>query len=340
MMTEVETAASAGLIYVSDGDKGIRRIRLRDGFAYVDHANAPVDDVAVLDRIQRLAIPPAYEDVWICASPRGHLQATGRDARDRKQYRYHPKWRSARDGVKFARMSMFGAALPALRLRVRRDLAKPGMTREKILATVVRLLDTTLVRVGNDTYARENGSFGITTLRNRHVRFVADGRLRFSFRGKGGNAHEVTVSDRRLVQIVHRCHQLPGQRLFQYIDDAGAHHPVDSEQVNDYLSEVTGSEFTAKDFRTWAATVAAAELAASVPLPDPPSERALKACELDVIRTVAGRLRNTPAVCRKSYVNPVVFTHWRAGRLHAIFRAHGRGRTRAAERLALEMLAG
>ncbi len=235
-------------------------------------------------------------------------------------------------------MKMFGVALPALRARVRRDVAKPGLSLEKILATIVRLLDTTQVRVGNDLYARENGSFGLTTLRNRHVSFVAEGRLRLRFRGKGGTENEVVVNDRRLVQIIRGCYQLPGQRHFQYVDDAGTRHPVDSAQVNDYLCDATGAEFTAKDFRTWAATVAAAQLASNVPLPDPPSERALRACELEVIRTVAKRLRNTPAVCRRSYVNPVVFAHWRSGRLHAMFAAKRRGRALAAEQLVLRLL--
>lgn len=330
-------ARAAGLVYVSDMRAGIRRVREPGGFGYRDAHGRSLTDPAALDRIRRLAIPPAYEDVWICGNARGHLQATGRDARGRKQYRYHAQWRVVRDGAKFERMAAFGAGLPGLRRRLRRDLAGTGVTRDRVLAAVVSLLDATRVRVGNDEYARSNGTYGLTTLRNRHVHFVREGRLRFRFRGKGGLEHEVVVDDRRLARIVRRCHELPGQRLFQYVDDAGERHPVDSDQVNDYLREAMGADFTAKDFRTWGATLRAVEILVRQPLPDPFSESAAKACIVEVVKRVAGELRHTPAVCRKSYINPMVFDAWRAGRLHAIDATALDGRAPKAERLCLAL---
>jgi len=333
-----EMAHAAGLVYVSDAGRGIRRVRNDSGFGYVGDGGRPVSDDATLKRIRGLAIPPAYKAVWICINPRGHLQATGRDARGRKQYRYHPQWRLVRDGAKFERMAAFGAALPRLRRRLRHDLAGAGVTRERVLAAIVSLLDTTRIRVGNDEYARTNGSFGLTTLRNRHVRFVRDGRLRFCFRGKGGLEHEVVVDDKRLASIVRHCHELPGQRLFQYLDDAGERHPVDSGQVNDYLRDAMGADFTAKDFRTWGATLLAVELLAKLPRPDSDAEPAARACIVDVVKQVAMELRNTPAVCRKSYINPVVFDAWRSGILDAADAAIPRGRAPKAERLCLMAL--
>lgn len=332
------SATTAGLVHVSDDARGLRRQRRGNGFIYLQPSGRRVTDSRVLERIRKLAIPPAYEDVWICNHPRGHLQATGRDARGRKQYRYHAQWRVARDGAKFERMAAFGAALPRLRRRLRRDLVAAGLSREKVIAAVVRLLDTTLARVGNDEYARSNGSFGLTTLRNRHVRFGAGGRLHLLFRGKGGIDHEIAVDDRRLVAIVRHCHQLPGQRLFQYVDESGATRAVDSGQVNDYLRDAMGADFTAKDFRTWGATMRAAELLARMPLPERRSERALKAREIEVVRTVASELRNTPTVCRKSYINPVAFENWRAGRLHALFANVPAGIGRRSERAAVALL--
>jgi DNA topoisomerase IB len=300
---------------------------------YTDAAGRPSRDPGDLDRIRRLAIPPAYEDVWICADPRGHLQATGRDARGRKQYRYHPAWRVVRDGTKFERMAEFGAMLPLLRRRLRKDLAAPGHTRPKVLAAILGLLDATGLRVGNDEYARENGSFGITTLRNRHVRFEGNGTLRFRFRGKGGIEHDVGVADRRLAAIVRRCHELPGQRLFQYIDESGEARAIDSGQVNDYLRAITGRTFTAKDFRTWTATRFAVELLCGITIPPDLSEGAAKSCIAGVVRQVAQALRNTPAVCRKSYINPVVFEAWRQGRLEKTL-----ARARDAEAVTLALL--
>src|SRR6202171_5719488 len=311
-----EMAVAAGLVYVSDSDPGIRRLRKGKDFAYIKPDEKPLVVGPELARIARLAIPPAYEEVWICTNPRGHLQATGRDARRRKQYRYHAEWRLLRDGAKFERMIEFGEALPRLRLRLRRDLALPGLPREKVLAVIVSLLDATWVRIGNAEYARDNNSYGRTTLKNRHVQFVRDGRLLFRFRGKGGADHEIALDDKRLVKLVRHCHQLPGQRLFQYVDEDGGHHPIDSDQVNAYLRDVMGADFNAKDFRTWGATLRAIALMTATPLPEDPSDRALNECIVAVVKKVAAELRNTPAVCRKSYINPVVFVAGRGGRLH------------------------
>ena len=333
-----EMAVAAGLVYVSDSDPGIRRLRKGDGFAYVTPGNRPLVAAAELARIASLAIPPAYEDVWICTNRRGHLQATGRDARRRKQYRYHAEWRLLRDGAKFERMIEFGEALPRLRLRLRRDLALPGLPREKVLAVIVSVLDATWVRIGNDEYARDNNSYGLTTLKNRHVQFIRDGRLLFRFRGKGGADHEIPLDDKRLARLVRRCHQLPGQRLFQYLDEDGGRHPIDSDQVNAYLRDVMGADFTAKDFRTWGATLRAIALMAGTPLPEKPSERALNECIVAAVKTVAVELRNTPAVCRKSYINPVVFAAWRSGSLHKAIRDNIAAAPRKAERLALAFL--
>ena len=328
-------AKAAGLRYVRPNAPGLSRQGRDPGsFHYLDADGKAVRDAATLERVRKLAIPPAYEAVWICADPLGHLQATGRDARGRKQYRYHADWRSVRDGHKFDRMIAFAEALPRLRRRIARDLRRPGLPREKVLALVIALLDATRVRIGNAEYARENQSYGLTTLRNRHARFVRDGRLRLVFRGKGGADHDVAVDDRRLVRIVRQCQQLPGQALFQYLDDEGQRRGIDSGQVNDYLREIGGgTAFTAKDFRTWGATLSAIARMACTPLPEPPSERAFKACIVEAVRQVAGELRNTPAVCRKAYINPVVFEAWRAGRLGAVPRG-----ARQAEQAALRFL--
>ncbi len=334
-----QDAADAGLVYVSDSLPGIRRLRRGKRFAYAGPGDRPIADEKVLARIAKLANPPAYSDVWICTNARGHIQATGRDARGRKQYRYHAEWREARDDNKFGRMADFGAALPRLRRRLRRDLALAGLPRDKVLAVVGTLLDTTWVRIGNPEYARDNNSFGLTTLCNRHVSFIRDRRAVLRFRGKGGADHEVEVDDRRIVKIVRHCQELPGQLLFQYIDDDGQRRAIDSDMVNDYLRDAMGGEFTAKDFRTWFATMHAIALMAATPLPEKASERAMKACITAAIREVARELRNTPAVCRKSYINPKVFTAWRSGALHKVTAAHGRG-ARSAERMAMSFLGG
>ena len=332
-------AQAAGLRYVSDSEPGIRRRRNGEKvFEYLGPDDTVIEDEAVLARIRKLAIPPAYEDVWICVNPRGHLQATGHDARRRKQYRYHPEWRAARDSHKFDRMVEFGEALPKLRKRIRRDLALKGLPQEKVLAVVVALLDSTLARIGNAEYARDNKSFGLTTLRDRHVRFIRDGRAVMQFRGKGGIEHEIKVNDRRLARIIQHCQQLPGQHLFQYIGDDGEHHQIDSDQVNDYIAEAMGADFTAKDFRTWGATERAIALMSCTQLPENPSDSALATCIVATVKEVARELRNTPAVCRKSYINPAVFEAWREGKLHKLVREDMTTGPRKAERAALRFL--
>ena len=313
-----QAASSAGLVYVSDEEPGIVRRRAGKGFSYRLPDGRPVRDAQTLQRIRQLAIPPAYTEVWICTKPNGHVQATGRDARRRKQYRYHADWAQVRGDGKFERIMAFGQALPRLRRRLRRDLALPGYPRDKVLAMVVALMSETLVRVGNAEYARSNRSYGLTTLRNRHLEFVKGGRARLKFRGKGGQEHDIEVDDARLVKLIRGCQQLPGQALFQYRDDDGQLQPVDSGEVNDYLREAMGESFTAKDFRTWGGTRAALQRLAQLPLPDPSSERALKQAQNAVIREVADALGNTPAVCRKAYIDPCVFDGWRGGELHGL----------------------
>jgi DNA topoisomerase I len=332
-------AVEAGLLYVSCQEPGIRRMRARKGFYYLTPANRQLSSVNELRRIERLAVPPAYENVWICVSPRGHLQATGLDARGRKQYRYHPQWRQVRDGAKFDRMIAFGEALPKLRRRLSRDLALEGLPREKVLAAVVMLLDTTRARIGNVEYARDNKSFGLTTLRNRHVTFLPDGRALLHFRGKGGVQHELCIDDQRVVRIVQSCQELPGQHLFQYVADDGRRCPVGSGQVNDYLREAMGDDFTAKDFRTWCATLHALVLLGRTPRDPEASEGALKRAITGVVKQVAAELRNTPAVCRKSYINPLVFDAWRSGEIPEAFGAsRPASSTRKAEALVLDFL--
>ena len=305
---------AVGLGYVTDAQPGIQRRRRGKGFSYRGVDGKAISDRDELQRIRALAIPPAYVDVWICVNPRGHLQATGRDARGRKQYRYHAHWRELRDHGKFDRVLAFGAALPKLRRRLRRDLALPGLPREKILALIVRLLDDTLIRIGNESYLRDNHSYGLTTLRTRHVR-AERGRLRFAFRGKSGIEHEVELSDKRLARIVQRVQQLPGQHLFQYLDDDGERQPIDSGQVNDYLHDTCGEDFSAKDFRTWGGTVQAAGVLARTPLPDKGGERAQRSALAEAIRQVATVLGNTPAVCRASYIHPQIIAGWPDGSL-------------------------
>jgi DNA topoisomerase-1 len=304
------SAREAGLRYVSDARPGIRRKRSGKGFTYIGPDDKRLGDKPTLDRIKSLAIPPAWEDVWICTEPRGHLQATGRDARGRKQYRYHPRWREVRDANKFDRLVAFGLTLPKIRKRTERDLARPGLSREKVLAAVIQLLEATLIRVGNDEYARENRSFGLTTLKQRHAD-VKGSTVEFRFRGKGGVEHRTGVTDRRLAAIVKRCQDLPGQELFQYVDEDGHIQDVDSNDVNEYLRGITGEDVTAKDFRTWAGTVAAAWALDEFEEFD--SEAQAKRNIVRAIEQVAKRLGNTPAVCRAAYVHPTILDAYTEG---------------------------
>jgi DNA topoisomerase-1 len=297
------SAADAGLRYVTDAEPGLRRMRAGKGFRYVDADGKAVRDPERVAWIKGLAIPPAWTDVWICPSPHGHLQATGHDARGRKQYRYHPRWRAQRDELKFGRMLSFGKALPAIRRQVDKDLRRPGLPRERVLAAVVRLLETSLIRVGNPEYARDNRSFGLTTLRDRHAEVGAT-RIRFRFRSKGGKASDIEVSDARLARIVGRCQDLPGQELFQYLDEDGEPRAIGSQDVNDYLREITGQDFTAKDFRTWAGTVLAAWALKEFEQVD--SAAQAKRNVVRAVEAVAQELGNTPAVSRRSYVHPSV----------------------------------
>ena len=313
--TNKAAARKAGLRHVDDGQLGIARKGAAGEFVYRE-GRRKVRSAAALKRIAALAIPPAWTDVWICSDSRGHIQATGRDARGRKQYRYHADWRAHRDAAKFGHMAEFGKALPDIRAAVAADMGKRGLQRERVLATLVRLLEGTLVRVGNDEYARTNGSFGLTTLRTSHVK--ADGlSLRLDFKGKSGIRHKVPMGDRRVLTVVRRLQDLPGQRLFQYEGEGGEVHQIASGDVNDYLREISGVDITAKDFRTWAATLAAARLLAVTdpPLSDAEAKRAIAGC----VKETAGMLRNTPAVCRTAYIHPGVFSGWRAGVLAGRF---------------------
>jgi DNA topoisomerase I len=306
------SAKSAGLRYVSHHHAGISRIKTRTGFRYVGPDGKPVRDEAVLARIKALAIPPAWTKVWICADANGHLQATGRDARQRKQYRYHPRWRHVRDEVKFERMLSFGRALPDIRQRVDSALRLPGLPREKMLATVVYLLENTMMRIGNEEYARENHSFGLTTLCNRHAH-IDGSEVEFQFRGKSGVRHAVRIHDRRLARIIRQSRDLPGQELFQYLDDNGQQQSVGSADVNNYLREISGENYTAKDFRTWSGTVLAALALQQAGAFDSPAQA--KTNIVQAIDTVAKRLGNTPAVCRKCYVHPAVIDSYLDGTL-------------------------
>ena len=332
MTPRASTRAPRGLRYSSDLSPGLRRVRAGRGFVYRDARGRRVDAPAQLARIRALAIPPAWRDVWICPDPRGHVQATGRDARGRKQYRYHPEWRRVRDRDKFARMQAFGERLPAVRARLRRDLALPGICHDRVLALVVSLLDTTLARVGNREYLRDNGSHGLATLRTRHAERDRDGAVRLRFRGKSGRMQDLRVGDPRLARLLQRCQRLPGQALFQYIEEDGRRRAIDSGMVNRYIGEAMGDSFTAKDFRTWGATrLAVAQLAARA-LPEAAGER--DAIVVAAIAEVAKALGNTPAVCRASYIHPLVPDAWRGGRLHAARRPA----LRASEKLLLALL--
>jgi DNA topoisomerase-1 len=303
---------AAHLTYVSDLDPGIRRKKAGHGFNYLGADGRPIADEATLDRIRKLAIPPAWTEVWIAPTERGHIQATGRDVKGRKQYRYHERWREVRDGSKYDRLLAFGRALPRLRKQVDKDLVRRGLPREKVLAAVIRVMEITLIRVGNEEYARANKSFGLTTLRDRHAK-VGTAKAEFEFRGKSGKIHKTGFSDRRLARIVKACQDLPGQRLFQYLDHEGQRHSVESADVNAYLRDALAEDFSAKDFRTWAGTLAAAR--ALVTLPACAVEGEAKRNVVTCVKAVAGVLGNTPAICRKAYIHPAVLTAYEAGEL-------------------------
>lgn len=317
----VLSAKAAGLRYVTDTKPGIKRKRWGKGFRYTDADGKTVRDKETLARIKALVIPPAWTNVWICPNPSGHLQVTGRDARGRKQSRYHPRWREVRDETKYERMILFGTALPQIRERVEQDLAMRGLPRQKVLATIVRLMETTLIRVGNEEYARQNKSYGLTTMRNKHVE-VDGSTVTFRFQGKSGIKHSVDITDRRIARIVQRCEDLPGYELFQYVERDGMTHSVDSADVNEYLREIAGQEFTAKDFRTWAGSVltcvALRELEAFA------SETEAKRNVVQAIKQVAARLGNTPSVCRKCYVHPAVLECYLSGAMLRVIKQKNR----------------
>jgi DNA topoisomerase-1 len=313
-----QAARAAGLRYVSDQGPGIRRRRVGRGFSYRGPDGRRLRGRATLAWIRSLAIPPAWNDVWISPIRHGHLLATGRDARGRKQYRYHPRWREIRDDTKYTRTIAFAEALPSIRERSRRDLGRPGLPREKVIATVVQLLEKTLIRVGNEEYARSNRSYGLTTMRDRHVE-VDGSTLRFEFQGKGGKPYSVDLQDRRLARVVKRCQELPGQVLFQYLDEDGKRQTIDSGDVNDYLREITGEDYTAKDFRTWAGTVLAHQ--ALLALEQVDSEAAAKRNVVRAIEAVAEHLGNTAAVSRKSYVHPAVIEDYIDGSIAGVDRS-------------------
>jgi DNA topoisomerase-1 len=313
----VSAARVAGLRYVSDRQPGITRMGGAGRFSYRNPKGKVIREAAELIRIKALAVPPAWTDVWICPLGNGHLQATGRDARRRKQYRYHARWRRARDETKYEHMLEFGQALPAIRRRIAADLGLPDLPREKVLAAVVRLIEDTLARVGNPEYAAQNNTFGLTTLRNRHVR-ITRGRIELDFRAKHGIRHVSQVSDRKLARVVKNCRDLPGSELFQYIDEAGERHCIDSADVNDYLREISGRDITAKDFRTWAATNLAV-----LALADQEREPPTKEAQVAAIREVAKRLGNTPAICRKCYIHPAVLEGYLDGSLRSTLAAVG-----------------
>lgn len=311
------SANVAGLRYVSAETPGIIRKRSGKGFRFIGKNDNSIRDAKELARIKALAIPPAWRDVWICPDPHGHLQATGRDAKGRKQHRYHPRWREIRDATKYEHLTAFARALPRIRRKVRRDFSMPGFGREKILATVVRLLETTLIRVGNEEYARHNKSFGLTTMRDRHVT-VSGATITFQFKGKGGVQHAVDISDPRLAKIIKQSQDLPGYELFQYLDENGTPQSVESADVNAYLRDITGKDFTAKDFRTWAGTVLAARALQGFQRCD--SQVQAKRHVLQAIESVAKKLGNTKAICRKCYIHPRVLQSYMEGKLFPTFR--------------------
>jgi len=305
-----ESAQAAGLRYVTDAKPGIRRVRCGKGFRYTAPGGTTIHDEDTLRRIRSLVIPPAWTGVWICTIPNGHLQATGRDARGRKQSRYHPRWREVRDETKYERMVQFAQALRSIREHIRKDLGLPDLPREKVLATIVSLMEQTHIRVGNQEYAKENGSYGLTTLRNKHVE-VNGSQVTFSFQGKSKVHHTVSLQDRRLARVIKQCEDLPGYELFQYVNEGGERHAIDSSDVNEYLREITGQHFTAKDFRTWAGSVLACDLLRGMGAFE--SATQAKKNVVAAIKAVALKLGNTPSVCRKCYVHPAVLEAYLGG---------------------------
>jgi DNA topoisomerase I len=332
-----ESARLAGLRYLVPRGPGIQRRRAGKGFAYVDTRGKAVRDRATLERIRSLVIPPAWKSVWISPYPNTHIQAVGRDGRERKQYRYHPQYRKTRDLVKFDRMRAFGRALPRIRRTVARDLARHGLPKRKVLAAVVKLLESTFIRVGNDEYVEENGSFGLTTLRNQHVQILG-GVLEFKFRGKSGQNHDITVEDRRLSRIIGKCREIPGSALFQYLDDEGHHQTIDSGDVNEYLREIGGGEFTAKDFRTWGGTCLAASFLLEKCSASPKGQS--KSVLVEVVKEVGSKLGNKPAACKTYYIHPAVMDCYQAGNLTSIASrfCNSRGR-HVYEQIVLSLLA-
>ena len=324
-----EAARAAHLRYVSDSDPGIARHRVGKGFNYIHSSGEPVTDEDELERIDSLKIPPAWKDVWISPYRNGHIQATGRDAKGRKQYRYHERWTNRRNLLKFSRMIAFGKSLPALREHIEGDLKLPGLPRVKVLATVIELLDTTRIRIGNPEYARDNKSYGLTTMRDKHVQ-VTGASLRFHYRGKSGKEHEVDLKDKRLARIVQQCKDVPGYELFQYMDDDGEHHPITSTDVNNYLRDITGQDFTAKDFRTWGGT-----MLAILAFQDCEPCGTFKQAKRNVtatVKQVAEQLGNTPAVCRKYYVHPLVLEAYLDGALAETLQSLRPSKTRKGHR--------
>ncbi|SRR5579883_484854 len=316
----IESATAIGLRYVSDATPGIRRKRSgKKSFTYLDVNGDRISDPEEIRRINALAIPPAYQDVWICPLANGHLQATGRDAKGRKQYRYHPLWRSVRDQTKFTRMIVFSQSLPQIRQQLEHDLSLPGLPKVKVMAAIVQLMERTRIRVGNEEYARSNQSYGLTTLRDEHVN-IAGSKLQFQFRGKSGVEHDIEIMDKRLARIVKRCQDIPGQELFQYRDEAGQYQAIDSGDINDYLRTISGQDFTAKDFRTWAGTVLAASELADIGTFT--SATIAKKNIVQAIKTVAAHLGNRPATCRKYYVHPAVLEAYMDETLHQIMQKH------------------
>ncbi len=318
ILDPVESARAAGLRYVSDRQPGLRRLKTAKGFRYAGPDGGPVRDQETLARIKSLVIPPAWIDVWISKHPNGHLQATGRDVKGRKQSRYHPRWREVRDETKYERMALFAGALPKIRERVEGDLKLPGLPRHKVLATIIKLMEETHIRVGNTEYARDNGSYGLTTMRNKHVE-IHGSKITFDFKGKSGVHHAINLTDKRLAKIIKRCEEIPGYELFQFLDDEGNHHSIDSHDVNEYLREITGEHFTAKDFRTWAGSVLAGEMLRQIG-PFTTATQAKKNV-VQAITEVAARLGNTPSVCRKCYVHPAVLEAYLSGNMGDVAKA-------------------